>query len=199
MGRYSTGAMTTEQVIRIELSYLIKKGYIKKDHHIKASLTWTNDSSIGFESYYIGDDPYIRLKYNITKNATGEVTSHDYKIHLATVPSNLGKGEVVYMICPVTGNRCRVLYKCYGSLTWKSREAYQHRIYYESQIEPKSVRPYKYLFCDRQFEELYKKAKKSHYRGKPTRLMKRIETLERKSDMALLHYVRFERLMAKIK
>jgi hypothetical protein len=39
------------------------------------------------------------------------------------------------------------------------------------------------------------KKRKSHYRGKPTRLMKKIEELERKSDNALRYYDRFEKLL----
>ncbi len=44
---------------------------------------------------------------------------------------------------------------------WKARESYQNRIYYQSQIEPKSIRPFKYLFSDNKFIELYKK-KENH-------------------------------------
>jgi len=196
MGRYSTGAITTKEATRIELSYLLKKGLIKRGCDITSSLSWTNGSSIGFESCYYSGDPYIRLNYNNTNSYTGEVTSHDYRIYLTTVTSNLGKGEVLYFLCPITGRRCRILYKCYGSLIWKSREAYQNRIYYQTQLDPKSMRPFKALFMDRKFEELYKKKRKSHYRGKPTRIMRRINDLERKHDLALLRYDDFERYLS---
>lgn len=199
MGRYSTGAITTGQVTRIELSYLIKNNIIKKHHCYTGSISWTNDNSIGIKTVYNDTERYIVLDYTITVHATKEKTYHNYKIQMETVPSNLGKGEVLYFVCPVTGKRCRILYKCYGSLIWKSREAYQNRIYYESQIEPKSIRPFKNLFVDNQLSELYQKAKKSHYRGKPTRLMQRIDKLNRLNDAAMIHYDRFERLMCGVK
>lgn len=199
MGRYSTGALTTGQIQRIELSYLLKNGLIVKGRHISTSLSWTNDNNIGIESKYFDSEAYLRLYYTNTNNTTNEVTKHDYKIQLETIPSNLGNGELVYMVCPVSGKRCRILYKAYGSTIWKSREAYQNRIYYQTQLDPKSVRPYKYLFTDRLLDELYSKKKKSHYRGKPTRIMKRIAELNRKCDFAMLDYAKFERLLSGIK
>lgn len=59
------------------------------------------------------------------------------------------------------------------------------------------MRPFKFLVNDRQIEELYMKKRKSHYQGRPTRLMKRIDDLERKSDLAMLDYDRFERFRSK--
>ena len=191
MGRYSTGAITTGQAMRIELSYLIKNNFIKKGYSITGSLSWTNDSTIGYECDYTGDTPFIRLNYTNTSYHTNEKTHHDYVINLTKTPSNLGVGEVLYFVCPITGKRCRILYKCYGSLTWKSREAYWYRIYYQTQLDPKSIRPYKYAFCDSLFEELYRKKKKSHYRGKPTRIIKKIEALEKRSNLAFMIYNKY--------
>jgi hypothetical protein len=199
MGRHSTGALTTKEIKRIELSYLLKNGYIVKGKHIASSLSWTCGSSAGFESKYFENEAYIRLNYTNTKYSTNEVTKHDYKIQLVTIPSNLGKGNLLYMLCPVTNKRCRILYCAYDSTIWKSREAYKNRIYYQDQLDPKSVRPYKYLFTDRIMDELYSKKKKSHYRGKPTRIMKRIEKLNQKHDLAFLDYDKFERLLCGIK
>lgn len=190
MGRKSTGIITTGEVIRIDLSYLIKKGYIQKESCVSGAISWTNGSNIGFESYYTAKESYLRLNYTNTNFQTGEKSEHDYKIELVSIPSNLGKGDVLYFVCPETGRYCRILYKCYGSSTWKSREAYQRRIYYQSQIEPKSVRSFKYLLCENQLQDLYKKMVKTHYRGKPTRIMKRIEKLSEKMELAEWNYSR---------
>lgn len=138
MGRWSTGAITTNGAIRLELSYLIKNGYIKKGCNTSASPSWTGGSSINFESFYSNDNPYIRLKYTETVHSTGEESKHDYNIYLESIPSNLGKEEILYFICPDSGRRSRVLYRCYGSKIWKSREAYQNRIYYQTQLDPKA-------------------------------------------------------------
>jgi len=179
------------------LSYLLKNGCIQKDKYITGNLSWTKGSNISFASEYNDNEAYIRLMYTSTNNRTNEVTKNDYKIYFTSIPSNLGKGEVLYFVCPVLGKRCRILYNCYGSLIWKSREAYRNRIYYESQIEPKSIRPFKYLFSDRKFEELYKRMKKTYYRGKPTRLKKRIDELTRKHDHAMQYYHLFEKALIK--
>ena len=199
MGRWSTGVFTTDSAIRLELSYLIKHNFIEKGERISGSLSWTDGSSVRYYSDYSSNSPYIILGYTVTIKSSGEKYDYDYKIYLETIPSNLGKGEVLYFICPQSGRRSRILYRCYGSHTWKSREAYQNRIYYQTQLDPKSVRPFKHLFNDRKIEELYKKKRKSHYRGKPTRIMKKIDELERKSHVALSYYDRFERLMSKMK
>lgn len=199
MGRYSTGIFTTNQVQRIELSYLLKHGFIIKNSIVSGTISWSNGNTIRFESKYFDSEAFIRLIYTNTKHSTNEVTEHDYKIQLETVPSNLGKGELVYFICPVSGKRCRILYKVYDSKIWKSRGAYQNRIYYQTQLESKILRPYKYMFVDSLLDELYRKKKKSHYKGKPTRIMKRIAELERKNDLAMMGYDKFERLLCGIK
>jgi len=199
MGRYSTGSVTTGQARRIELSYLLKKKIIKKGHVWNGSISWTDGSSISIHSIYNDNIAFIELSYTTTDHATNEKEDYKYKIQLETIPSNLGKGEVVYFTCPVSYKRCRILYKCYGSEQWKAREAYRNRIYYESQIEPKSVRPYKYLFVENKLEELYLKAKKSHYRGVPTKTWQKINELNRKSDESLYLYSSFEKLLCGIK
>jgi hypothetical protein len=161
MGRNSTGAITTGEVIRIELSYLLKKGFIQKGCYLSGTMSWTNGSNISFESSFTKDFRYIRLVYQSTNNYTGEVTHHDYKIELTTLPSNLGKGEVIYFICPSTGRRARILYKCYGSLIWKSRTAYKNRIYYNSQQCSKNdYHNSRYWSIEKELERCYKRRKK---------------------------------------
>ncbi len=181
MGRNSTGACTTREVIRIELSHLLRQGFIMKNQTISGTLTWTNGSSISFTSSFTDEERYIRLSYYTESGHTGERTHHDYKIQLTTIPSNLGKGEIIYFVCPVTGRRARILYRCYGSLIWKCRTAYQYRIYYESQQCSKlDFHNRRYWALEKELETLHKQVKKNHYRGNYTRLMVRIKRLEGK-------------------
>jgi len=191
MGRYSTGAITTGEVKRIELSYLLRQGYIQKGCEIQGTISWTDDSNISFESKLTGDEAYLRLIYTNTNSYTGEKTNHDYKVYLTTIPSNLGKGEILYFVCPVTGKRCRILYKCYGSFIWKSRTAYRHRIYYASQQCSKYYyHNTRYWAIDKELEKCYKRSRRSHYKGKPTRLIKRVEQLEeRKQYHDMMRYI----------
>lgn len=184
MGRHSTGAITTGEALRLELSYLIKQGYFQRGKHVGGSLIWSNQwydnvASIHLYSKYPENGPIeLSLIYQTTDRQTGETSQHNDLIYLEAVPSNLGKGEVLYFLCPQTGQRCRILYRCYNSPIWKSRTAYQSRIYYTSQQSSKREYPNnRYWQLDKQIEKLGGKRNPGTYRGKPTKRAKRMEQL----------------------
>jgi hypothetical protein len=71
----------------------------------------------------------------------------------------------------------------YGSLYFKSREAYRHRICYASQLSSQLDKHNdKYWSLERKLEKLYKQHPKKHYRGRKTAKMQRIERMEQKRD-----------------
>jgi hypothetical protein len=179
MGRNSTGALTTGEASRIELSYLLKKGYIQKGKHITAPLHWNNGSSIHIESKYSEEEKYLRVNYTLTDSRDGRKYELDYKITLYTMPSNLGKGEVLYFVCPQSSNLCRILYRAYGSHLWKCRQAYTYRIYYPIQTSSK-INQFndKYWKAERALEKMYKERATTTYKGKITRRAQRIERME---------------------
>ena len=180
MGRFSTGAITTGEAFRIELSYLLKKGDIQKGCIVKGIIAWNNGSIISFESCY-QEEKYIRLYYTLTK-PTGEEYKLDYKIQLTTIPSNLGRGEIPYFVCPISGKRARILYRAYGSLYFQSRQAYRKRIYYACQKCQKNFYDTeRYFELEKQLEAL-PEGRKSHYRGKATRHQQRIRKLYERLD-----------------
>ena len=114
MGRQTTGALTTREAIRIELSYLIKMGMIKKGLQLSTSLSWNNNHSIRIEtSYGIEAENYIRLIYILT-DREGNTRNYDYKIRIVTVASNLRRGEILYFLCPITFKKCRILYRSFS-------------------------------------------------------------------------------------
>ena len=186
MGRYSTGAWTTDECLRIELSFLLKKGYLVRGKQTSGSLNWSSDGEPSgniriISSWLIGPAkrPYIRLIYTMTDRTTGEKEDRDDTVYLEARPSNLGKGEVLYFICPSSGQRCRVLYKAYDCPIWKSRQSYQHRIYYPSQQSSK--REYannRYWQLDSQIEKLQGKRGPGTYKGKPTKRAERLKRLK---------------------
>jgi hypothetical protein len=179
MGRRSTGAITTKEACRIELSYLLKNGYIQKGKHITGPLHWTNGSSISIESKYTEQEKYLRVWYTLTDSREDKTYELDYKISLCAKPSNLGKGEVLYFVCPQTGNLCRILYRAYGSRIWKCREAYTYRIYYPIQTSSKMGKYNdRYWEAERNLEKMYTERATSTYKGKQTRRAKRMERLE---------------------
>ncbi len=183
MGRWGTGAITTGEALRIELSYLLRNGFIRQGRHIEGILSWNNGSKIGIESFYNNEERCLKLSYYLTSNGTGEREDFEYTIQLTTIPSNLGRGEIVYFLCPITGRRARILYKCYGSKIWKSRGAYRQRIYYASQQCSKlSYHNTRYWALEKEIERCMGRSKKKHYQGNETRLRNRIKLLEEKKD-----------------
>jgi hypothetical protein len=196
MGRFSTGAITTGEAQRIELSWLIKQGWISKGGIISGTLSWNNGSEISINTEIKEGKGYIRLNYQ-NKRYTGEVNELDYKIQLTSIPSNLGRGKIWFFICPFTGRKTRILYKCYGSLYFKSRWAYSHRIYYSCQILSKNnFHNEKYFILERKLEKLQPLIRKKHYQGKETRILKRISILESKKEYH--DYLRWEILSKSI-
>lgn len=129
MGRNRTGICTTKGSLRIELSYLLKNGYLEKGKIISGSLSWTSGASISIICHNREKERSIQLIYQVSKGG-GEKVSYDYKVQLIGVPSNLGKGEILYFLCPQSSKRCRILYSAYSSGIFKSRETFKHRIYY---------------------------------------------------------------------
>ena len=183
MGRASTGAVTTGEVTRLELSYLLRQGYLKKNGIMFGRLGWTNGSSIQISSSIDDDEKYIRVSYSFREGGDGEPIQKDYKIYLTSVPSNLGRGEVLYFVCPSSGRRARVLYMCYGSKIFKCRKAYSHRIYYQSQQSSKlNFHNDRYWKLDKELQKCRDRIRKATYQGNPTKLKRRIAYLQAKQD-----------------
>ncbi len=144
MGRPSTGAWTVYESLRIELPYLLKHSCIKKGFQLQFTLNWSDQrgrpsGAISCTSSYLSkpEDMYVELIYTFTSNKDGTQTDHRYKVPLCEVDSNLGKGKVLYFLCPVSGKKCRILYKAYDSQIFKGREAYTNRLYYDCQQSSK--------------------------------------------------------------
>lgn len=201
MGRWGTGAFTTGEALRIELSYLLRKGYLKKGCITDGLLSWTNGSNIMLEGYYTKEEKFLKLRYSTSDNQSGEKENHEYSIQLCTIPSNLGRGEIVYFVCPITGRRARILYKCYGSKIWKSRGAYRNRIYYPSQQCSKhDYHNTRYWALEKELDKCQAISKKKHYQGKETRIRRRIKLLrEQKEYHDWARYVLLEKLLQKCK
>jgi hypothetical protein len=180
MGRSNTGAWSVGESLRIELSSLLKDKIIRKGHVIKASINWSNGGSIGITTSNTEDGKYIDLRYNQT-DREGNATNYDYRVWLTSVPSNLGKGEILYFCCPVSGERCRILYSAYGYPKFKSREAYTNRLYYNCQWQSKNdYWNTRYHDTKVLLEKLKNTPTKRTYKGKPTKHQRRIDSVRGK-------------------
>lgn len=180
MGRWSTGAWTAEECLRLELPYLLKNGYIQKGCFVRGKISWTGGFWVSFTSLYRKEERWLHLNYITRDKQTGKKWEYDYKIYLCEVPSNLGKGMIPYFICPESGKRCRILYQAYGYDKWKCREAYLNRIFYSSQICSRAnYANTRYWAIQKQIEKLLsRKYKKFTYKGQATKFAKKVEKLQ---------------------
>lgn len=183
MGRHSGGYISTSQCKRIELSYLIKANIIQKNKEVSTTIKWTDDSTIKVKSTCNDDEKYLLLEYTHTDLYQNK-TELSYKIRLAALPSNLGKGKVLYMVCPISGRLCRKLFMAYGSQYFKSIKAYNTRIYYTGQQSSRLNRnndKYWHLF---NYLEIHRQRNQSHYKGIETKRNIRMGKLcERLSEL----------------
>jgi len=187
---YNTqGIYTTDNSFRIEMSYLFSKNMLKENSLVRGNITWNNrgvkTGDIGFISVINESEKYIRLIYTNTNHSTNEVVKYDYLVNIIPVKSNLGKGYVYYFECPISKRLCRVLYQAYSSGYFKSRQAFQNRIYYPLQtISKKYYSLQRYYDLESLLNKIYyeKKYFKETYRGKETRAFKRIKKLTEKLE-----------------
>jgi hypothetical protein len=182
MGRDRTGAYAVKNSLRVKISILKERGILKEGAVMGSSYSWTNGASITVIGYWKEEKRFIQLMYT-QSNGKGEKKTFDYKVPIVGLPSNLGKGELLYFVCPVSGKRCRTLYLAYNAERFQSREAYKRPLYYNSQWQSKyDYWLTRYWDYKEEVEAFREKPKKTHYQGKPTRIMKRLEEMEERLD-----------------
>lgn len=188
MGKDRTG-VTTKEIPKISLSVLLQSGFIQSGAIVKSKYSWTDGNKIGIECHYTNKNQFIRLFYTVSGQHEKQ---YDYQIPLDFVPSNLGKGQVPYFICPEIGKRCRILYRAFGSHKWKCRDAYSKTIFYGSQVCSQFDKfNERYWRLDKQIQSLISgKRKQSHYKGKLTRRYKHLQELIIKQERA--NYLRWQ-------
>lgn len=182
MPRISSFPILFDQCSYINITFLRSNGYLDLNTSISGTIRWSINgivtSSVSIVSFMYGENPYIKLSYVYNRSQQVE-----YKIYLRCKASNLGKGKVWFFICPVTHKLCRKLYN--EGRYFVHREALSNA-YYEKQILFKKnrdlLKTFERVFIDKSYDEYYKKYRKKHYRGKPTKreivLQKKIKTAE---------------------
>ena len=163
MGRYSTGAISVNQCLQINVNFY-KRLLVNDCFPFSGSLSWNTGASISYSLVKDNEGMFLKLIYSKTINEGKE--HFNYKIRIVSVPSNLGKGNNYYFICPISGKRCKILYMAYGSNYFKCRTAYQNRIYYPSQLSSRlNLNNDIYWRVERQLKTLYPKHSKTHYKA----------------------------------
>lgn len=190
MGKPSTGVWSTRACRKLDIRWLLKNGYIRKGAIAQGQMSWTDESTAGFVCKCTNTEKWFRMHYTIT-DRQGTKTKLDYKVQITTVPSNLGKGEVLYFVCPESGKRARVLYSAYRHHKYLHRdwylEYYKVGLYCNSQQSSKTDYDNTMYFniknrVDDLKEFLNEKNRKIHYRGKPTKDFKRLYELQEQMD-----------------
>jgi hypothetical protein len=200
MGRKLSETSIIEESQELDLSVLCRQGTIQKNRTISGTIALTDCYSINFISSYTAGEKYFRVVHITNSNGVGETSNYDYKIELLTIPSNLCQGEILYFVCPITGRRARILYWSDENNSWQSRFAFDHGLYYKSQLSLKSdYHEDRYRHLKKQLQELNQQVKKAHYRGQPTRLQLRINNLEsRKEGHKLLMLISYYQICDKL-
>lgn len=178
MGRPYTGAATVYSSPRLELSRLRKVGYFTKDAEVSGSWTWSNGDAVRITTVSKGAEVHMVLSYTWRDPYTGKPEEIRQRIDLVSKPANLGRGRVLYFLCPSTGRLCRILYRAYHARTFRSRWGFSYPLYYPGQVCGKLDRwNTRYWDLERHMEGMKRKRKQGTYRGKPTKQAKRREHL----------------------
>lgn len=186
MGRNCTGAVNEYSTIKIRLNKLYKP-QSEKDASIMRFLAWQskgdNLGSIAYRVCLSPESRYLELVYKLSDN-DGHNQRMNYFIWLEGIPSNLGQGENLFFVCPITHERCKILYLCDITGKFCSRQGSRRNIRYTSQLYSKRDRINNYYFqLETLVGELESSQKKRHYRNQETRILKRIKTIKRKRDL----------------
>lgn len=193
MARRSRHPIIIEDQLKIALSDLKRYGWMNGVAQPR-TLTWNRYgkiyASVSITILLDEEEGHLDLKYSYD----GQLRSQVVELELAK--SNLGRGMFWYMICPVTGCRCRALLD--GGGLFVSRNALDGALY-RSQAISKNARALN-TFWDKSTRykqavaNLFNPYQKSHYRGRPTprtrRFLKLKSTMENGSPENVAAMVR---------
>lgn len=179
MGRTTITAINIYQPLRLELSSLLKNKVLVKGKTTSSIIEWKKGASIKLIARWKEEEQALYLSYSSNHKTEHQRQPFNYKIELTSVPSNLGKGEILYFVCPDTGRNCRKIYLCPNTMIFKSREAHPKRLYYKCQRKSKYDRWLtRYFDTQKELEALEQQPYRKTYNNKPTRKALQIEQLK---------------------
>ena len=190
MGRSYTGSSTVYECPRLNLSQLRRAGYFSKDAEVRGAWSWTSGEVVNITTVGKGAEVHMELSYTWTDPYTGKPEEVRQRIDMVRKPSNLGRGTVLYFLCPYTGRPCRILYRAYSARTYRSRWGFSYRLYYPGQVCGKLDRwNTRYWELERHLEGMEQMRSPGTYRGRPTKRAQRWERLLSELDrMELLRW-----------
>lgn len=179
MGRHSSFPDLLDECHTIDIGKLGRWGYLKPNQVKGGTLTWSrNGHRTGCIDIWVSTYPG---ECNLTLSYRYQEKLVAYRVQMTSVPSNLQRGQVWYFLCPVTGKRCRKLYRI-GS-KFLHREAFDGLLYESQTYSHKNralLKLYGKMFgSEKAYDQIYSKHFKTHYAGKPTKryqkLLRQIE------------------------
>ena len=140
MGRYGNYPTTVEDCKTISISKLKEWNYLTTGER-SGVINWSRNGQetgrISIEVVFNQYVKYIMLDYQTNGKPIR------YKVNIESIKSNLGKGEILYFVCPETNKLCRKLYLNSGYFL--HRTAFKDLIY-SKQVESKKNRDLLKLF-----------------------------------------------------
>ena len=189
MSRYSSSTIY-DNVCQISVSDLKKWGYLIWGRTKRGSILWSygerESGGVSIEVCF-NYGAYMELNYSFAGQ------DRKYRILMASIPSNLNRGNVWYFFCPFTHKRCRILYFVKGYFA--HRDAFSGCLY-ESQSQSGRTRTIdkiigKFRDADKLRMELNKKYFKTHYAGRITKRYARIiKELQKESNVSIEEFKR---------
>src|SRR5262249_53251469 len=127
IGRPATRCIV-EQAAALDVGWMMRCGGIQVGGHVAGEMRlarYDDDIDVEFESraWDFGDG-WLRLRYSVTDDWTGENVEIDDTLRLTTTRQHLG-GRRWWFLCPRTNGRCRMLYLPLGAHHFRSRRIYR--------------------------------------------------------------------------
>lgn len=194
MAKPSTYPTLYDECTQISISSLKRWEYLNPSQWKSGTISWSVGEGEGKQiTAQIGisvnthqpESPYLELNYKCNGNPI------NYRVQLASIPSNLRKGVVWFFICPRSGKRCRKLYL--ADTYFYHRTAFRGCMYKKQTQSKKSRQLDKTLGAffrtDELYEQLYKKHLKKQYAGKPTKKYLKLTSQIRKAESIPYHEI----------
>ncbi len=171
------GSINTATIPQLNLNNLVTGWYVREAAKGGGSYQQNvNSPVINILSDCTTSDRKITVSYE-TINQSGRM---NYEIQIEAINSNLGKdrGVNLYLLCPLTHKRAKILYYCLKSHLFIHRTAFSKRLRYPFESYGKIDKAFAY--SQQNQNKLYKcflEMKKETYRGEQTKLNKKIGRL----------------------
>ncbi|TND07946.1 MAG: hypothetical protein FD123_2754 [Bacteroidetes bacterium] len=174
MPRHSTLPTLFDECKTVSINDLKKWGYLVRGKNPAGVITWRRrgeiTAQISIAVLMATAAPCVELDYRVNgepRQITAELTA---------IPSNLGRGQLWYFICPHTSRRCRKLYLVDGY--FYHRSAFRGVFYKQQTLSEKSRDLYIFFrdtwLAENGCDQVYEKHFRKSYKGKMTKRYRRV-------------------------